>query len=262
MKAKPELISSYKELPSGKKIYFASDFHLGVPDKKTSREREMKIVKWLEHVSTDAQAIFLVGDLFDFWFEYKSTIPKGFLRFQGKLAALRDRGIAIHFFTGNHDLWMFGYFEEELGIIIHKNPIVLEINEARLFVGHGDGLGPGESTFKFIKRVFKHPFAIWLFQWVHPTIGVALAKFWSKRSRIGTESKDDHFLNEDEILYQFCKEAETHHHHDFYIFGHRHLPLEMDVSARAKYFNLGDWINHCTYLTFDGKHASLDTFDA
>ena len=139
------------QLPSGKKIYFASDFHLGVPDHEASLAREKRIIRWLDHVKGDAHSIYLLGDIFDFWFEYKQAIPKGFVRLLGKLAELRDTGMPIYFFTGNHDMWMFDYFPKELGIPIYREPIELVIENHKLMIGHGDGLGPGDTSYKILK---------------------------------------------------------------------------------------------------------------
>lgn len=260
MKVIPELISSFKELPSHKKLYFASDFHLGIPDEKTTLEREKKIVKWLEHISHDASAIFLVGDIFDFWFEYRNTIPKGFIRFQGKLAQLSDKGIPIFLFTGNHDLWMRDYFPSQLGIQVYHNPITLEVNDKTLFVGHGDGLGQGDRLYKVVKKVFTNPFCNWLFQWIHPNIGVSLAHYWSRKSRLANGELDEKFEGEKERLWQYAKSINESSHHDYYIFGHRHLPLELPVADRSTYFNLGQWVNQYSYLEFDGDRAKLKVF--
>lgn len=261
MKEQLELLGSYRELPSNKKLYFASDFHLGIPNEEKSLERERKIIKWLEHISKDASAIFLVGDIFDFWFEYKNTVPKGYIRFLGKLAELRDQGIAIELFTGNHDLWMGDYFPSQLDIPIHKKPICVEVNSKRLYVGHGDGLGPGDTAFKIIKKIFTNPICKWLFEWIHPNIGVSLANYWSRKSRLANGILDDEFKGENERLWKYCKAIEEHLHYDYYIFGHRHLPLELQVSENSTYYNLGEWVNQSTYLEFDGDKAELKTFN-
>ncbi|MEQ8905795.1 UDP-2,3-diacylglucosamine diphosphatase [Ekhidna sp.] len=258
MGVNPELLRSLKELPSGKKVYFASDFHLGVPNGDESLTREKKIVRWLEHISNDAAAIFLLGDIFDFWFEYKTTVPKGFIRFQGKLAELRERGIPIILFTGNHDLWMKDYFPQELDIPIIKNPITIQVNEKKLFIGHGDGLGSGDTFYKVVKAIFTNPICQWFFRWLHPDIGVRLAKYWSKKSRI--DSADEKFEGEDERLWKYCEIVNQQAHHDYYVFGHRHLALELPVADNSTYFNLGEWVTQCNYLEFDGKQAILKTF--
>lgn len=257
-----ERITSLKELPSGKKIYFASDFHLGAPNSKESLVRERKIVEWLEHIKKDASAIFLVGDVFDFWFEYENVIPKGFIRFQGKLAELSDHGVPIFLFTGNHDLWYTDYFEKELSIQIFKNPIRAEIAGKDFFIGHGDGLGDGDHFFKFVKKIFVSRLPKWLFKWLHPDIGISIAKFWSGSSREGKGIEDEKFLGDDEILLNYCKQIEQKDHHDFYIFGHRHLALEMKVSNQSTYFNLGEWFKANTYLEFDGEKATLCHFNS
>lgn len=262
MKEQLELLRSYRELPSDKKLYFASDFHLGIPNEEKSREREQRIIKWLEHISKDASAIFLVGDIFDFWFEYKNTVPKGYIRFLGKLAELRDQGIAIEMFTGNHDLWMADYFPSQLDINIHRNPVCVEVNNKRLYVGHGDGLGPGDTAFKIIKKIFTNPICKWLFQWIHPNIGVSLANHWSRKSRLANGIQDDEFKGENERLWKYCQVIEEHSHYDYYIFGHRHLQLELPVSDNSTYYNLGEWVNQSTYLEFDGNKAQLKTFNA
>ncbi len=248
-------------LSSSQKAYFASDFHLGVPNAKKSRERELRIIRWLDECKKDAHSIFLVGDLFDFWFEYKSTIPKGFSRFQGKLAEIADEGIQLHIFTGNHDLWMFGYFEQELNAKVHTDPIEIEINDRSFFIGHGDGLGPGDSGYKFLKRLFTNRFFQWCFQWLHPDVGIGLANYWSGKSRAQANNTEQRFLGENEWLWAFTKELEKAKHRDYYIFGHRHLPLDLKVGENSKYINLGEWLSYKTYAEFDGSELSLKTFE-
>jgi UDP-2,3-diacylglucosamine hydrolase len=251
------------QLNSGKKLYFASDFHLGVPDHDSSVAREKRIVKWLDAVSADAQAIYLLGDIFDFWFEYRHAIPRGFIRIQGKLAELRDQGLPIYFFTGNHDMWMFDYFEKELGIIIYREPQVLEIGNHKLLVGHGDGLGPGDNTYKFLKKFFNSSICQWLFARLHPNLGIGIANYWSKQSRISNTKMEEKFEGEEnEFLLTYCRELEKSNHHDFYIFGHRHLPLDLKVGENSRYLNLGEWVHFNTYAEYDGRDFTLKTFSA
>ncbi|GHA70672.1 UDP-2,3-diacylglucosamine diphosphatase [Pontibacter akesuensis] len=249
------------ELEPGTKVYFASDFHLGAPDLESSRQREKKIVRWLGQVQQDAAAILLVGDIFDFWFEYRHAIPKGFIRLQGKLAELTDAGIPIYFFTGNHDMWMFNYFPEELNIPIVREPISTRIGNKTFYIGHGDGLGPGDHTYKLLKKVFDNKVCQWLFARVHPNLGIGVANKWSQRSRISNVKKDEEFFGEREWLVQYCQEVEQKQHHDYYIFGHRHLPLEMSIGEQAQYINLGEWVNFCTYAVYDGNTLELKTFE-
>ena len=246
----------------GKKLFFASDFHLGAPNASESKIREKRIIRWLDSIESDAAAIFLVGDIFDFWFEYGEVIPKGFIPFISKISQLRDKKIPIFFFTGNHDLWMKDYFTEELGIPVYHHPIELLVEGQKILVGHGDGLGPGDRSYKLLKRVFTNPIAKGLFRWFHPDLGIRLAKAWSGHSRISNLQKNEnHFLNEGEWLWTYCKEVEAKIHHDLYIFGHRHLPLELKVSEKSTYFNLGEWVTQNTYLEFDGNNARLKTFE-
>ena len=245
-------------MKSGKKIYFASDFHLGVPNDKESREREQKIVQWLDSIKSDAEEIFLVGDVFDFWFEYKKAIPKGFVRFQGKIAELTDLGIKVHWFTGNHDMWIFDYIPKELGVELHKKPIERTFNDTTFFIGHGDGLGPGDKGYKFIKKVFANKICQWLFARFHPNFGIGMAHFWSKRSRISTGTDDEKYLgDENEWLLIYAKEKLKEKHYDYFIFGHRHLCLDKQVSENSRYINLGEWIHHPHYGVFDGKDFKL-----
>jgi UDP-2,3-diacylglucosamine hydrolase len=249
-------------LPPGKKIFFASDFHLGIPDSASSREREQRIVRWLDFIRPEAHAIFLLGDLFDFWFEYRHVIPKGFIRFQGKLSELRDGGIPIFFFTGNHDMWMFDYFPSELNIPVYREPIVVETSSHRLFIGHGDGLGPGDYGYKLLKRIFASPVAQWLFSCLHPGVGMRIAQYWSRQSRISNQKRVEKFRGEEEeLLLQYCYQEEKNTHHDYYIFGHRHLPLDLPVGSNSRYINLGEWVHFSTYAEYDGQKVYLRSFE-
>ncbi|MDO6471735.1 UDP-2,3-diacylglucosamine diphosphatase [Maribacter sp. 1_MG-2023] len=249
------------ELPAGKKVYFASDNHLGAPTMEASRERELKFIRWLDTIKSDAGVIFLMGDLFDFWFEYTTVIPKGFTRTLGKLAELSDAGISIHYFVGNHDLWMNGYFEEELNIPVYHKPQQYSINGASFFIGHGDGLGPDDKGFKRMKKVFTNPVAKWFFRWLHPDIGVRLAKHLSVSNKLISGDDDAKFLGEDkEWLVLYAKRKLETQHYDHFIFGHRHLPLEIELKENSKYTNLGDWIGYYTYAEFDGQQLSLKEF--
>jgi UDP-2,3-diacylglucosamine hydrolase len=249
------------QIPEGKKIYFASDNHLGAPTKAQSLPREKKFVAWLDNIKHDAAAIFLLGDLFDFWFEYKTVVPKGFTRTLGKLAEISDSGIPIYYFVGNHDLWMNGYFEEELNIPVYHKPQEFTFNGKTFFIGHGDGLGPKDKGYKRMKKVFTNPIAKWFFRWLHPDLGVKLAQYLSVKNKLISGEEDIKFLGENnEWLVQYCKRREQEKHHDYYVFGHRHLPLEIDLGNNSKYINLGDWISYYTYGKFDGENFTLESY--
>lgn len=249
------------QIPEGKKIYFSSDNHLGAPTAEESLPREKFFVQWLEIIKTDAAAVFLLGDLFDFWFEYKQVVPKGFVRVLGKLAELRDSGIPIYFFVGNHDLWMNGYFEKELDIPVYHHPKEFTINDKHFLIGHGDGLGPGDKGYKRMKKIFTNPFCQWLFRWVHPDWGVRLAKHLSVKNKLISGSEDVKFLGEDnEWLVQYAKRKLETKHYDYFIFGHRHFPMSIKVGENSMYYNLGDWITHYTYGVFDGEAFELKRF--
>lgn len=241
-----------------KKIYFASDFHLGVPNFEKSLEREKLIVKWLDEIKQDASEIYLMGDLFDFWFEYKYTAPKGFVRLLGKIAEIVDAGIPVTLFTGNHDMWMFDYLPKELGVTIHRKPVTREYNGKKFYLGHGDGLGPGDKGYKFIKKIFSNPFCQWLFARLHPNFSMWMANYWSKTSRISNGNDDAKFTGEEnEWLVVYAKELLEKEHVDFFIFGHRHLPLTINLKNNSKYINLGEWMNYKTYAVFDGTNLEL-----
>lgn len=255
------MLQHLNSLTGNKKIYFASDFHLGAQGKHTTNEREQKIVKWLDTIARDAHAIFLLGDIFDFWFEYKRVIPKGFVRLQGKLAQIRDHDIPVFIFTGNHDMWMFDYFPEEFNIPVFHEPQSFEINNHKLYIGHGDGLGPGDKTYKLIKKVFRNRISQWLFRWMHPDLGIKLAHKWSRKSRLHNEGTSDEFIENDEWLLAYCHDMEKRTHHDFYIFGHRHLPIDVKINESSRYINLGEWVNHYSYGAYDGSNMQLITYE-
>ena len=230
--------------------YFASDFHLGVDARLSSAEREKQIVRWLDQIADKADAIYLVGDLFDFWFEYATVVPKGYTRLLGQLAALRDAGIPIYFFTGNHDMWMFGYFEQELGIPIYRSPIIREIDGKKYFIGHGDGLGPGDYGYKFIKQVFANPLSQWMFARLHPNVGIRLAQYFSGSSRQSNPSPQVFLGEEQEWLAVYAQQKiEQIPDIDYFIFGHRHLPIDFLLrNGRSRYLNLGEWLYHNSYI--------------
>ncbi|MBS1598186.1 MAG: UDP-2,3-diacylglucosamine diphosphatase [Bacteroidetes bacterium] len=240
----------------GKKIYFLSDFHLGAPDHASSLQREKRIVAFLEEIKKDAGEIFIVGDLFDFWYEYRTVVPKGYVRILGKLAEITDAGTPVHFFVGNHDMWMKGYFEQELNIPVYYEPKKFERNGKKILIGHGDGLGPGDHGYKFIKKIFRNRFCQWLFGILPPAVGVGLANYFSRKSRAVTGQIDEQFLGEDkEWLVMYCKDVLQKEYFDYLIFGHRHLPIDFSLEKGARYINLGDWLRYYSYavLNDDGQ---------
>ena len=250
------------KLQNKKKIYFASDNHLGAPSNDISRVREKKFVNWLDFIKKDASSIFLLGDLFDFWFEYKTVVPKGFTRVLGKLAEISDSGININFFVGNHDLWMRDYFQKELGIEVHHKPLIIQINESKFFLAHGDGLGPGDHGYKLMKKVFINPLSKWIFSWLHPDIGMSLGKYLSQKNKLISGDKNVEFLGEQkEPLVVFSRAKLKEQHFDYLIFGHRHIPIEIPLNEKANYINLGDWFKSYTYGVFDGKKFELKVWN-
>lgn len=249
------------QIPAGKNIYFLSDFHLGAPDADRSLVREKRIVSFLQEARQDAAAIFIVGDMFDFWYEYKTVVPKGYTRLFGKLADITDSGIPVYFFVGNHDMWMRGYFEKELNIPVYFKPQEFSYNGKKFLIGHGDGLGPGDHRYKFLKKIFRSKLCQWLFGSLHPSWGMGLANYFSRKSREATGEKDQHFLGEDtEWLIIYSKEVLQKQHYDYFIFGHRHLPIDFRLKENSRYINLGDWIRYNSFAVFDGHDISLQYY--
>lgn len=243
------------------KIYFLSDFHLGAPDMETSLTRERSIVKFLEDIRKDAKELFIVGDMFDFWYEYRKVVPKGFVRLLGKLGEISDSGIPIHFFAGNHDMWMKDYFKKELNINVYYEPTRFEFNNKKFFVAHGDGLGPGDNGYKFLKKVFRNPVCQWMFGVLPPYMGMGIANFLSRKSRAQTGASEEVFLGEDkEWLIIYSKEVLKREFFDFFVFGHRHLPIDHRLPGGSRYLNLGDWIRYDTYAVFNGSNLELISY--
>lgn len=245
-----------------KKIYFLSDFHLGAPDYHKSLEREKKIVRFLNEIEESASEIFILGDMFDFWFEYKNVVPKGFVRLLGTLAQLSDNGIKLHFFIGNHDMWMKSYLQQELNMSVYFHPKEFLLNGKSFLIGHGDGLGPSDHGYKFLKKVFRNPVCQSLFGSLHPYAGINIANYFSRKSREKTGSSDQVFLGEEnEWLVLYAREQLKIRHYDYFVFGHRHLPLEIKLTETSTYINLGDWITHFTYAVLDGQKMKLETWN-
>ena len=245
-----------------KNIYFASDFHFGIPDHAGSLVREKLFVKWLDEVKKDAAHIYLMGDIFDFWFEYKTVVPKGFVRLLGKLAEITDAGIPISLFRGNHDVWAFNYFEQELNIKLYRKPEIMEFSGKKFYLAHGDGLGPGDRGYKFLKKVFACRFNQWLFRWLHPDMGARMGLYFSKKSRLANVAKggkkDSSNNIKDEMLYKYGEGIlKQHPDLDYLIFGHRHLPIQVDLNDKTQLVILGDWITNFTYAVFDGEELKL-----
>ncbi len=246
----------------GKKYYFISDVHLGLYPYDKSREREKKLVRWLDSIKDDVAELFLVGDIFDFWHEHKQVVPKGFTRFLGKLAELVDNGTKVHFFTGNHDIWAYGYFTEELGIPVYKGPIVREINGLKFFIGHGDGIGPGDLSYKFLKRAFTSRILQWCFARLHPNFSMWIGKSWSKSSRYSKGIVAEEFAGpKKELQILFAQEETKKTPYDYFIFGHRHIPYLYQLNDKSTLINLGDWIYSFTYAEIDGNKVELKQFE-
>ena len=258
----PETKYKHIKVPAGKKVYFTSDHHFGLPGKLSSREREALFVEWLDEVRKDAHTVFILGDMFDFWYEYKHAVPKGFVRVLGKLAELTDQGIKIFFFVGNHDMWMRDYLTRELDIPVFFDPEIFTIDNQKFLIGHGDGLGPGDTTYKLLKKLFRNPLAQWAYRWLHPDIGLKFAKYLSQRNKLISGAYDFRFKGkEKERLYVYARDfLKKQPDIKYFVFGHRHLPLQIPIDKNSFYFNTGDWLSHFTYLEYQNGFLELKEF--
>ena len=241
------------------KLYFISDIHLGVPPNE--KERELMFVAWLDYVKVDAKKIFLLGDIFDFWFSYKHVVPRGYVRVLGKLAELSDMGIEIHYAIGNHDMWIFDYFSKELGINTYSAPWSFSYDGKDFLVGHGDGLGKSDKKYNFLKLLFASRLCQKLFASLHPYIGMSLAKFCSKRSRFSHSEMDLTYFGDDkEDITVYCTKALNDKHYDYCVFGHRHLLLDRPIGKVTRYINLGEWVTAQHYAVYDNHDIRIETF--
>ena len=226
-----------------------------------SLRREKKAVEWLESIRKDASEIYLLGDIFDYWFEYKRVVPRGFTRFLGTIARITDSGIKVNYFTGNHDVWIFDYLPGETGVEVFRSPIIREYGGKKFFIGHGDGLGPGQRGYKMLKWLFTNKTAQWLYARIHPNFATGFAHRWSKKSRYD-KGVSMEFLGEDkESLIQYARQKLEEEHFDYFVFGHRHLPLEYDLNEKCKLFYIGDWIENFSFAVFDGTELFLEKLD-
>ena len=243
---------------SNKKIFFASDVHLGHPNIEQGKWRELLFVKWLDEIKEDASEIYLVGDIFDFWYEYKHVVPRGFVRTLGKIAEIVDSGIPVHFFTGNHDIWVKDYLPKELGVILHREPIEKTLMGKTFYIAHGDGLGPGDYSYKLLKKVFTNKVLQWMFSRIHPNFSLWLAHRWSNTSRSSKGIVAETFNGEDkELLYQYSHKLLQSKYYDYLVFGHRHIMVNMLMNKTSRYINLGDWVANFSYGVFDGNEFKL-----
>ena len=247
----------------GKNVYFLSDAHLGSLAIPHGRTQERRLVRFLDSIKEKASAVYLLGDMFDFWNEYRYVVPKGYSRFLGKLSELTDNGVEVHFFAGNHDLWTYGYLEEECGVIVHKAPVTTEIYGKVFFLAHGDGLGDPDNKFKILRKLFHNRTCQRLLNFVHPRWGMALGLNWAKHSRLKrADGKEVPFMGEDkEFLVRFARDYKRSHPNiDYFLFGHRHIELDLPIDKSTRMLILGDWIWQFTYAVFDGEQLFLGEY--
>lgn len=240
-----------------KNIYFVSDVHLGAPAMSNNKERELLFVHWLDEIKEKTRELFLMGDIFDFWYEYKKVVPRGFTRTLGKLAEFTDAGIPVHFFPGNHDLWAFNYFEEELGIKIHREILVKNFAGKKFVLAHGDGLDETDKGYNRLKKIFTNPTMQWLFSRLHPNFAFLLAHAWSKSSRLSKLGKEEEVIVKNEGIYKFAEKYYRTEKADYFIFGHRHWMTAEKIGKNSTFVFLGDWVTRFSYGVFDGERFEL-----
>lgn len=247
-------------MSSQKKIFFASDVHLGYPNHRESLVREKLFVKWLEEIRYDASEIYLLGDIFDYWYEYKKVVPRGFTRVLGKIAEITDQGVPVRFFTGNHDIWIFDYLPLETGVSVHHEPVQKVYEGLKFFIAHGDGLGPCDNSYKLLKKIYTSRTLQWMFSRLHPNFTIWLAHKWSLRSRFAKGILNEFEGEDKECLILYAREILTREHFDFFIFGHRHIALDYPLSDNSRFIFLGDWLTNFTYAVFDGQKIELKKY--
>lgn len=245
-----------------KNIYFASDMHLGMHPLNESRQREKTVVKWLRSIENDVKELWLLGDVFDYWFEYKKVVPRGYVRFIGKLADLADQGVKIHIFAGNHDVWYFDYFQEEIGAEVHHDPLVRQMGNTTFYMAHGDGLTKKDKVYLLIKKMFRSKVLQWMYARIHPNGSAAFAQWWSKKSRYSKDMVHPFKGEVQEEQVRFAREyIKEHPGIDIFLFGHRHYPFDVQVGDQGRAVCLGEWIGSCTYGVFDGQEFRLESFN-
>lgn len=247
------------QISASKKVYFASDVHLGLYPKEKSDIREKHFVQWLDEIKKDASAIYLVGDIFDFWYEYKKVVPRGFIRFLGKIAEITDSGIPVHFFAGNHDIWVNDYLTKETGVILHIDPHITTIGDKTFFIAHGDGLGPGDYSYKVLRKIFTSKVMQFLFSRIHPNMALGFGHWWSKQSRYSKGIFEEFHGIDKEYLILYAEEIIKKRKIDYFVFGHRHIPMEI-ILGDSKLINLGEWISGYTFASFDGEKLELSSY--
>lgn len=244
-------------MASSGKIYFISDLHLGLYPADKSAVRERILVNWLDSIKDNISELYLLGDIFDFWHEYKHVVPRGFTRFLGKIAELADRGVRLHYFTGNHDIWVYNYLPAEIGLTIYRHPVIREIKGKKFYIGHGDGIGPSEKGYKLMKWGFTNKFLQWIFARIHPNASMAFGKRWSKSSRYAKGIVADPYRGDtEEIQVIYARKILQQEHFDYFVFGHRHIPFDVHLGA-SRVINLGDWISHFTFAVWNGEELEL-----
>ena len=243
------------------KIYFVSDVHLGAPAFKNNHEREILFARWLDSINNDVQELYLMGDIFDFWWEYKKVVPRGFTRILGRIADLTDRGIPVYFFPGNHDLWVFDYLPEETGVVVYRKEVIKEFNGKKFFLAHGDGLDAEDVGYLRLKKIFTNRKLQWLFSRLHPNFALMIAHKWAKSSRTSKLEKGEEKFNVNtDGIYGFALDYLKKESIDYYIFGHRHEMADIQMNEKTRFILLGDWITNFSFGIFDGEKFELKKY--
>jgi UDP-2,3-diacylglucosamine hydrolase len=243
------------------KIYFVADVHLGAPALANNRVREKLFIAWLEEIRKDAVELYLMGDIFDFWFEFRKVVPQGFTRTLGKIAEIADQGIPVHFFTGNHDMWVFDYLPTELGVKVYKKELKTTLFDKKFYLAHGDGMDADDKGYILLKKIFTSRIIQWFYKLIHPDLTTMLAHNWSKKSRLAKKVGGSEFKGEQEGIYIAAEKILKNEHFDFFVLGHRHRLADLPIGNGSRFILLGEWIRNFSYGVFDGKQFELKHYE-
>lgn len=242
--------------------YFLSDFHLGARYFEEPRETERRVVDFLDSIKGDAKEVYLLGDILDYWFEYRYVVPRGFMRFFGKIAELTDLGVKVYWFIGNHDIWIFDYLPNELGVEVIDGEVTKEIDGKVFFLAHGDGVGKQPRSFRMLRSLFRNRFCQKLYSAIHPRWTIPFALSWSNSSRKGDDEYPEYKGEENEFLEIFANDYLKSHKVDYFVFGHRHIMLDKKLQGGATLVVLGDWLHYCSYAVWDGNNLALKSLQS
>ena len=246
-------------------VYFISDAHLGCRAIEHQRTQQRRLTRFLDQIKDKAEAVYMLGDMFDFWFEYRQVVPRGFTRFLGKVSELTDSGVEVHWFVGKHDMWMTDYLECECGVTIHREPCLVEIYGKEFYLSHGHhvDIAPGDWRTRLMFRMFESTFVRRMATLIHPDLFVDFGLNWARHSRMRhmAQGEEPYKGEHDERMVTFAKQyLATHPSVNYFLFGHRHIELDLMLTHECRLLILGEWYSHFTYVSFDGSTLVMNDY--